>query len=69
MKNNNNNNNYQKTILIVLLIVVLAWLGFLTYKIYQVATLEQENTKASAETSVRLIHEINKLNQKLEQKR
>ncbi len=65
----NNNNNYQKTILIVLLIVVLAWLGFLTYKIYQVATLEQENTKASAETSVRLIHEINKLNQKLEQKR
>ena len=64
-----NNNNYQKTILIVLLIVVLAWLGFLTYKIYQVATLEQENTKASAETSVRLIHEINKLNQKLEQKR
>ena len=64
-----NNNNYQKTILIVLLIVVLAWLGFLTYKICQVATLEQENTKASAETSVRLIHEINKLNQKLEQKR
>ena len=66
---NNNNNNNQKTILIVLLIVVLAWLGFLTYKIYQVATLEQENTKASAETSVRLINEINKLNQKLEQKR
>jgi hypothetical protein len=64
-----NNNNYQKTILIVLLIVVLAWLGFLTYKIHQVATLEQENTKASAETSVRLINEINKLNQKLEQGR
>lgn len=64
-----NNNNYQKTILIVLLIIILAWLGFLTYKIHQVATLEQENAKASAETSVRLINEINKLNQKLEHKR
>lgn len=64
-----NEKNYQKTILTVLLIVILAWLGFLTYKIHQIATLEQENTKASAETSVRLIHEINKLNQKLEQKR
>lgn len=49
--------------------MILAWLGFLTYKIHQVATLEQENTKASAETSVRLINEINKLNQKLEQGR
>jgi len=64
-----NDKNYQKTILIVLLIVILAWLGFLTYKIHQIATLEQENTKASAETSVRLIHEINKLNQKPEQGR
>ena len=64
-----NDKNYQKTILVVLLIVILAWLGFLTYKIHQVAILEQENTKASAETSVRLINEINKLNQKLEQKR
>jgi hypothetical protein len=64
-----NDKNYQKTILAVLLIVILAWLGFLTYKIHQVATLEQENTKASAETSVRLINEINKLNQKLEQGR
>lgn len=64
-----NDKNYQKTILAVLLIVILAWLGFLTYKIHQIATLEQENTKASAETSVQLIHEINKLNQKLEQKR
>ena len=64
-----NDKNYQKTILIVLLIVILAWLGFLTYKIHQITTLEQENTKASAETSVRLIHEINKLNQKPEQGR
>lgn len=64
-----NDKNYQKTILAVLLIVILTWLGFLTYKIHQVATLEQENTKASAETSVRLINEINKLNQKLEQGR
>lgn len=63
------NNQSYKLIVIILFVIIFTWLGFLTYKIHQVATLEQENTKASAETSVRLIHEINKLNQKLEQKR
>ena len=63
------NNQSYKLIVIILFVIIFAWLGFLTYKIHQVATLEQENAKASAETSVRLINEINKLNQKLEHKR
>lgn len=59
------NNNFNKLI-IILFIIAFAWLGFLTHKLYQLEKLEQENSKASSETNVKLIGEINKINQKLE---
>lgn len=63
MKQNSGSN---KTIFITLIIIIFAWLSFLTYKTYHFHRLEQENSKAGGETSVRLIGEINKINQKLE---
>lgn len=63
MKQNNNSN---KLIFIILTVIVFVWLGFLTYKICQVEKLEQENSKVSSEINVKLIGEINKINQKLE---